>query len=201
MHWKLWTSRTAPANLRRSGLLTVLQRPAPGARHAGLPVFWIDEVPFPPEKCYVVAGIVSTRRRQMIETMQSRGYRFTSVIHPSAVISRRSLIGEGCAVNAGVVVSQSATVEPHVILNRGALIGHDVRVGSFSTVGPGANIAGGTQIGAGVYIGAGAVILDHLKVGTEALIAAGAVVTRSVPANSLAAGSPARVIKKGVKGL
>lgn len=183
------------------GFVNSLERPSAGTRHAGLPVFWIDDVPFRPEDCYLVAGIVTTRRREMIETMQARGYRFVSVIHPAAVISRRSTIGEGCVINAGVVVSQNTAVDAHVILNRGALIGHDNRIGPFCTIGPGANIAGVNVIGSGAYIGAGAVIRDHLSVGADAVVGAGAVVVKPVPANALAVGFPARVIKTGVKGL
>jgi sugar O-acyltransferase (sialic acid O-acetyltransferase NeuD family) len=183
------------------GFVNSLERPAVGARHAGLPVFWIDDAPFGPEDCYLVTGIVSTRRRELIETMQAHGYRFVSVIHPAAVISHRSRIGDGCVINAGVVVSQNTAINPHVILNRGALIGHDNRIGPFCTIGPGANIAGGVEIGPGAYIGAGAVIRDHLSVGAEAVVGAGAVVVKAVPANAMVVGFPARVIKTGVKGL
>ena len=74
------------------GFVNSLEQPKAGAEHGGLPVFWIDDVPFGPEDCYLVAGIVTTRRRDLIETMLARGYRFVSVIHPSAVISRVPLL-------------------------------------------------------------------------------------------------------------
>lgn len=183
------------------GFVNSVERPKADAHHAGLPVFWIDDIPFEPSDCYLVAGIVSTQRRGLIETMEARRYRFASVIHPAAVISRRSTVGEGCVINAGVVVSHNTTIGPHVILNRGALIGHDNRIGAFCTIGPGANIAGVNEIGAGAYIGAGAVIRDHLSVGGQAVVGAGAVVVKPVPANALAVGFPARVIKTGVNGL
>ena len=183
------------------GFVNSVERPTPDARHAGLPVFWVDDVPFRPEACSLVAGIVSTRRRELIETMQSRGYRFLSVIHPSAVISRRSTIADGCVINAGVVVSQNTTVDAHVILNRGALIGHDNRIGPFCTIGPGANIAGAVEIGPGAYIGVGAIIRDHLIIGAGAIVGAGAVVVKPVPANALVVGFPARVAQTDVKEL
>ncbi|MFY9570837.1 MAG: NeuD/PglB/VioB family sugar acetyltransferase [Blastocatellia bacterium] len=183
------------------GFLNSLERQSPDATHAGLPVFWIDDAPFGPHDCYLVAGIVSTRRRKLIETVQARGFRFVSVIHPSAMISRRFTIGDGCVINAGVVVSHNAAIDAHVILNRGALIGHDNRIGQFCTVGPGANVAGGNVIGQGAYIGEGVVVRDHLSVGAEAVVGAGAVVVKPVPANSLVAGVPARVIRTGVNGL
>jgi acetyltransferase-like isoleucine patch superfamily enzyme len=45
------------------------------------------------------------------------------------------------------------------------------------------------------WIGAGATVLDGVTIGSGCVVAAGAVVTQSMPANSLIAGVPARVIK------
>lgn len=53
-------------------------------------------------------------------------------------------------------------------------------------------------IGDHVWIGIGAIILKGVTIGDGAVIAAGAVVTRDVPPRSVAAGNPAKVIKKTV---
>ena len=47
----------------------------------------------------------------------------------------------------------------------------------------------------GSYIGAGAIILPGVIVGEGSVVAAGAVVTREVPAHTVVAGVPARVVK------
>ena len=47
----------------------------------------------------------------------------------------------------------------------------------------------------GVWIGGGAVILPGVTVGRNAVIGAGAVVTKDIPANAVAVGNPARVIR------
>jgi len=174
------------------GFVTSTRPPAPDARYADLPVFWIDDLPMRLSECFLVCGIGSTGRREFIEIMLDRGYRFASVIHPSAVISPRCTIEDGCLINAGVVISHSAYVGTHVLLNRGCLIGHDTRIGSFCTVGPGANIAGGVEVGSGVYIGIGAIIRDHVSVGAGSVIAAGSVVVKPVAPNTMVGGSPAR---------
>lgn len=51
-------------------------------------------------------------------------------------------------------------------------------------------------LGAGCYIGAGAIILAGVEIGERAVIGAGAVVTRPVPAFTVAAGSPARPLRR-----
>ena len=50
-----------------------------------------------------------------------------------------------------------------------------------------------------VWIGAGVTILPGVTIGENAIVGAGAVVTKDVPANTIAVGNPARVVRK-VKG-
>lgn len=183
------------------GFVNSLERPQPGATLAGLPIYWVDEIPYQPHECVMVAGIVSTKRRNFVTLMEERGYSFATVIHPAAMISRRAAISAGSVVNAGVVVSQNTEIGRHTILNRGCLIGHDNRIQAFCTIGPGANLAGGLIVGEGVYVGVGAVIRDHLTIGPGAVIGAGAVVVKAVAPNVMVAGVPARVLKTDVEGM
>ena len=52
------------------------------------------------------------------------------------------------------------------------------------------------MLGKNVWIGAAAILLPGVTVGDNSVIGAGAVVTRDVPANTVVAGNPARVIRK-----
>ena len=182
------------------GFVNSLVRPAPGASLEGLPVFWVEDVPFGAAECEAICAIVTTERRPFIELMRSRGYRFASLIHPFSNISRRARIAPGCIVNAGAVIGSNAMLSEYTIVNRGALIGHDDRIGASCTIGPGANIAGNVEIGDGVFIAQGAVIRERLRIGNGAVVAAGAVVLEDVNARDMAAGIPARTIRSGVNG-
>lgn len=51
-------------------------------------------------------------------------------------------------------------------------------------------------IGDGVWIGGGVTILGGVTIGAGAVVAAGSVVTRDVPAHTVAAGNPTRVLRE-----
>src|SRR3954468_19601090 len=76
------------------GFVNSVQRPAQGTRLAGLPVFFVDELSVGVDECHVVCAIITTRRRDFVGRMRARGFRFASLLHPSASISKRAVIGE-----------------------------------------------------------------------------------------------------------
>ena len=51
------------------------------------------------------------------------------------------------------------------------------------------------MIGDNVWIGGGAIVLPGVTIGNNAISGAGSVVTRDIPADTVAAGNPARVLK------
>jgi acetyltransferase-like isoleucine patch superfamily enzyme len=52
-----------------------------------------------------------------------------------------------------------------------------------------------TVVKRGASIGSGATILSNLVIGENAIVGAGSVVTHDVPANTIVAGNPARVLR------
>ena len=52
------------------------------------------------------------------------------------------------------------------------------------------------DIGDNVWIGGGSVINPGVTLGANAVVCSGSVVTKSLPANVLAAGVPAKIIRK-----
>jgi acetyltransferase-like isoleucine patch superfamily enzyme len=112
------------------------------------------------------------------------------------------VLGKGCSVNdysilygyGGITIGDDVHIAAHTVIVASE---HDYRLlgrENFSD-----DVQGkGIVIEDHVWIGANVVILDGVRIGTGSVIGAGAVVSGDVPADSIAAGVPARVIKKRV---
>lgn len=166
----------------------------------GRPVIWIDDTAELVERHLAVCGLGTTRRSRFTEQASALGFRFATVVHPTAHVSRTSTLGTGTVVGAGAVVAAHTTIGRHVIINRGTLVGHHTVIGDHVSLQSGANVAGLCRIGDATYVGMGALILNTVSVGSNAVVAAGAVVTRDVPDNVQVMGVPAVITKEGIEG-
>lgn len=130
-------------------------------------------------------------RKRLFEDMKARGFLFDAVRHPSAVIGRECIMGDGSQIMAGVVLQNRVSVDENAVLNTCASIDHDCALGAHAFVSPGAVLCGDVKIAESAFIGAGAVVLPGIQVGANAIVGAGAVVTKSIPDGWIVAGNPA----------
>lgn len=63
------------------------------------------------------------------------------------------------------------------------------------TIGRAHDLGRRPRIGNNVKVCAGAIVLGDIEIGDNVIIGAGAVVTKSIPANSVVVGNPAKIIK------
>lgn len=112
--------------------------------------------------------------------------------YPNLWIGRRSQVGIGCHFS----LNSSVTIGDNVIL------GHYVRIITDThEIGPAARRCGErvpqpVSIEDGVWVASNVMILPGVTIGSGSVIASGAVVARDIPPNSLAAGVPARVLRR-----
>jgi acetyltransferase-like isoleucine patch superfamily enzyme len=113
----------------------------------------------------------------------------------------RVRIGQGAFLNIGVMVASSGVVEigDHCMFANGCFVSDashrfddpDVPVPwqGFTSKGP-------TRVGDNVWCGANVVITSGVTVGERCVIGANSVVTADLPPFSIAAGAPARVLRR-----
>ncbi len=124
----------------------------------------------------------------------------------NVVIREHTLIGNHVVVGTGSVLDGNIQVGDFVKIESNCYIPTHVKIGSKVFIGPNVvmtndkyplkdrsrYVADGPTVRDGVTIGAGVTICPGVEIGHGSFIAAGAVVTRSVPADSLAKGNPAK---------
>ena len=114
-------------------------------------------------------------------------------------IQKNVTVGKRCKISSHTFICEGVTIEDHVFIGHGVTFINDAYpratapTGGLQTekdwkVEP-------TLVGKGVSIGSGSTILCNLTIGEQAIVGAGSVVTRDVPARTIVAGNPARVLR------
>ena len=127
-------------------------------------------------------------------------------------IGDNSRIGTFVEIQKNATIGCSTKISSHTFICEGVTIEDDVFIGhnvSFindkyprSTNGDGALQTETdwqvvqTRVRRGASIGTSSTILCGVVIGENAIVGAGSVVTRDVPANSVVAGNPARILRK-----
>jgi len=133
-----------------------------------------------------------------------------TLIWQFCVVLKGAKIGANCNINCqvfienDVVIGNNVTIKPGVQLWDGIVIEDDVFIGPNVTFTndkyPKSKNTNFNQLKTivrkGASIGANATVLPGIEIGENAIIGAGSVVTKSVLANEVVLGNPAKIITK-----
>ena len=142
------------------------------------------------------SGTQASFRRILQRRLEKNGWHFSSVIHPSAIVSPFASLGSGVQIMAGCIVQPGVTFGSGVIVNTSSIIEHDVSVGDWTHIAPGAVVCGGVKLGPHVHLGAGATVKQGLYIGPHTVVGAGAVVIADFDGDGVLVGVPAREAKR-----
>ena len=132
-----------------------------------------------------IMGIANMRYRKLIiEQLLSKGAIFTTLIHPTALISSSAKIGEGCVISHNVSVGPKAVLGSFNLINSRCTIGHDSQIGNFNFLSPQVVTGGFAVLGDENFIGTNAAILPAITLGNNNIVAAGMIVDKKVEDDS-----------------
>ena len=142
---------------------------------------------------YVIGIGIGSVRRKIDEKAASTRREAAVLVHPSAVIGKRSVVlAPGVIVCAHASLTTNIRLGRHTHINRNSAVGHDAVLGDYVTVNPGANISGEVVLEDEVNVGTGACVIQGRRVGARTVLGAGAAVVRDLPPDVVAVGVPAK---------
>ncbi|MBA5794040.1 acetyltransferase [Flavobacterium sp. xlx-214] len=148
----------------------------------------------PTQKIEVIIAIGNNAVRKKLVN-ENDNFEYDKLIHPRANVSKRTTIGEGSVVMAGVSINADVVIGNHCIINTNASVDHDCKINNFVHISPNVALAGNVEIGEGAHIGIGTCVIQGIKIGKWCTIGAGTVVIKDVPDGVTLVGNPGRIIK------
>ena len=127
--------------------------------------------------------------------VRSLGRRLATLRHPLAAVSGYASVSEGTLIMPRAVINAGTRIGGSCIVNTGAIVEHDCIIENEVHVSPGASIGGGSWLEEGVHVGMGAIVLPGVHICRRTVVGAGCVVRHDLPADAVAVGVPARIIR------
>ncbi len=118
-------------------------------------------------------------------------------------IQKGARVGAHCKISSHTFICEGVTIESEVFIGHSVTFINDRYPRATNLTGELQSEADwncqNTLIKRGASIGSGATLLGGITVGENAIVGAGSVVTKDVPANTIVAGNPAKILNRPAK--
>lgn len=99
-------------------------------------------------------------RLAMFHRLRAIGFDFPALVHPSARVSSRASLGQGCIVMANADIDAFTRIGDICVVWPNATISHDNTIGASTFISPAATLCGFVSIGDLSFIGANSTLVD-----------------------------------------
>lgn len=154
---------------------------------------------------------VDEPRKSLVNVRVGKGVRFVNFVNAYGCsiddnskigafveIQKGATIGKNCKISSHAFICEGVHIEDNVFVGHGVMFTNDLFPRATNPDGSQQTDADWTMVETfikkGASIGSNATILCGITIGENALLGAGSVVTKDVPANTVVAGNPAKVI-------
>jgi len=131
------------------------------------------------------------QRRNYTEMMKSKGARFATLIHPTAVIGDDVTLGEGVMIAPHAVLTSDIVLGDSVYIGPHSCCSHDNRIGDWCQISGHCGLGGCVIVGEASFLGIGAIVVPGVRIGKNAFIGVGSTVLKNVRDGVKVFGNPA----------
>lgn len=115
-------------------------------------------------------------------------------------IQKNATVGRRCKISSHTFICEGVHIEENVFIGHGVTFINDSYPRATSETGELQTESDWkvekTLVKRGASVGSGSTILSNVTIGENSIVGAGSVVTRDVPANTIVAGNPAKVLRE-----
>lgn len=143
---------------------------------------------YAPNEVLLINGIghmpKSNQRLTIYKALSDKGYKFTSVIAKSAIISEYALIAEDAQVLTRAIIHAGASIGNNTIINTSVIVEHDSEIKEHVHLAPNVTICGNSVINSQSFIGASATVIQGIEIGQYCVVGAGVTLLQNMASNS-----------------
>ena len=122
----------------------------------------------------------NTIREKVYKFLVSKNAVVVNALHPGAIISRTSVLGEGVLIAANATINPLCTIGNGVICNTASVVDHECIIKDFAHICPSTVLCGNVTIGKNCFIGANSVVKQGVSICDNVVIGAGSTVVKDI---------------------
>lgn len=137
-------------------------------------------------------------REKLYRKIVNKGGIIPTLIHPTAIVSKRAQIGNGVMILPQSIVQADAKIGDNTVITMNSTVSHASMIGCHCFISGHCIIGAYVEIEDRVHIGQGVTIVSGAVniIGENSVLGAGSVLRNDIKPNSIYLGNPARFVKR-----